>query len=251
MMLEDLTLGEYYFEAANILRNSLLLSWYNVTKKEISNLESVDETLIRKIFSAHSKTPLELLYLETGNIPIRFILKARRLGYLWYILHEDDDTLLQTVFKAQCNKPVAGDWVKTVQDDLKDIDLDMSFSEIMKQTKDSFKNLIKSKVKAAAFTYLRNIQATKSKSKNIEYKCLELQNYLKPGNNMTLQEKCFAFQARSRYVPVKCNFKIGQSDLKCRQCGVEDETQEHIMTCPALEDNTVAHNEINNPEYSA
>ena len=65
---------------------------------------------------------------------------------------------------------------------------------------------------------------------------------------MTIQEKCFAFQARSRYVPVKCNFKIGQSDLKCRQCGLEDETQEHIMTCPALEDNTVAHQ--NNPEYS-
>ena len=134
MMLEDLTLGEFYFEAANILRNSLLLSsllsncdaWYNVTKKEISSLESVDETLIRKIFAAHSKTPLELLYLETGNIPIRFILKARRLGYLWYILHEDDDTLLQTVFKAQCDKPVAGDWVNTVKEDLKDIDLDIS-----------------------------------------------------------------------------------------------------------------------------
>ena len=162
MMLEDLTLGEYYFEAANILRNSLLLSsllsWYNVTKKEIWSLESVDETLIRKIFAAHSKTPLELLYLETGNIPIRFILKARRLGYLWYILHEDDDTLLQTVFKAQCNKPVAGDWVKTVQEDIKDIDLDMSFNYIKRQSKDSFKNLVKAKIKTAAFAYLTKIQ---------------------------------------------------------------------------------------------
>ena len=46
---------------------------------------------------------------------------------------------------------------------------------------------------------------------------------------MTIQEKCFAFQARSRYVPVKCNFKIGQYDMKCRQCGIEDETQEHII----------------------
>ena len=42
-------------------------AWYNVTRKEISSLESVDETLIRKIFSAHSKIPLELLYLETGT----------------------------------------------------------------------------------------------------------------------------------------------------------------------------------------
>ena len=61
----------------------------------------------------------------------------------------------------------------------------MSFTEIKKQSKDSF-----------------NIQATKSKSKNIDYKCLELQSYLKPGNKMTIEEECFAFQAKSHYVPV-------------------------------------------------
>ena len=176
-------------------------------------------------------------------------MKARRLGFLWYILNEEDDTLLQTVFKAQCDKPVARDWVNTVKEDLKDIDLDMSFSDIKKQSKDSFKNLVKNKVKIAAFTYLSKIQETKSKSRNIKYSCLELQTYLKPGNDMTIQEKCFAFQARSRYIPVKCNFKIGLSDLKCRKCGLEDETQEHIMTCPALEDNTVTNQ--NNPDYSA
>ena len=256
MMLEDLTLGDYYFEAANILRNALLLSsllsncdaWYNVTKKEISCLESVDETLHRKIFAAHSKTPLELLYLESGNIPIRFILKSRRLNYLWYILHEDDNALLKTVFQAQCDKPVAGDWVKTVQEDMKDIELNMSFADIQKQSKDSFQTLVKNKVKTAAFTYLTKLQTTHSKSKQNQYNCLELQTYLKPGNNMTIQEKCFAFQARSRCIPVKCNFKIGLSDLKCRQCGTEDETQEHLMTCLALSDHSLTHQ--NTPEYS-
>ena len=64
--------------------------------------------------------------------------------------------------------------------------------------------------------------------------------YLKSENDLTIQEKCFAFQARSRYIPVKCNFKFGQKDLKCRQCCNEDETQQHIMTCPALEDNTLS-----------
>ena len=43
-LLDDLCLGDYYFEAANILRNSLLLStllsnsetWCDITKREIS-----------------------------------------------------------------------------------------------------------------------------------------------------------------------------------------------------------------------
>ena len=89
-MMEELCLGHYYFETANVLRTSLLLStllsnseaWYNVSKKEIENLEKVDEALLRKVFSAQCKTPLEVLYLESGNIPIRFILMSRRLDFL-------------------------------------------------------------------------------------------------------------------------------------------------------------------------
>ena len=95
-MLEELCLGSYYFEAANVLRGSLLLStllsnseaWYNLSKKDIENLEKVDEALIRKMFSAQCTTPLEVLYLESGNIPIRFILMSRRLNFLHYILNQ-------------------------------------------------------------------------------------------------------------------------------------------------------------------
>ena len=256
MMLDELCLGDYYFESANILRNSLLLNsllsnseaWYNVTPKEISSLESVDEMLLRKIFSAHSKTPLELLYLESGNIPIRFILKAKRINFLWYILNEDASCLLHRVFQAQCENPVQGDWVKTVTDDIKEIDLKMNFKDIQKMSEKSFKNLVKSKVKVAAFEFLIKIQATKSKLRNIKYKTLELQNYLKPGNSMTIQDKSFIFEVRSRMLPVKCNFKTGQSDLKCRKCDIDDEDQQHLLTCTALEENTLLpYSEI--PEY--
>ena len=80
-LLNDLFLGEYYFEAAIVLRNSLSLStllsnsesWYNLSKKDVKDLEAIDEKFIRKILFAHSKTPVELLYLETGLIPIQSI----------------------------------------------------------------------------------------------------------------------------------------------------------------------------------
>ena len=102
-MLEDLCLGSYHFEVANVLRASLLISsllsnsesWYNLSMKDIAKLEAVDESLLRKIFSAHSKTAKELLYLESGNIPVRYIIVARRLNFLWYILNEAEDSLLR------------------------------------------------------------------------------------------------------------------------------------------------------------
>ena len=100
-------------------------TWYDVTKKEISELESVDEILLRKIFSAHSKTPLETLYLESGNIPIRFILMSRRLNFLHYILNEDDESLLRTFFTAKRESPVKGDWVMMVTEDMKELGIDL------------------------------------------------------------------------------------------------------------------------------
>ena len=122
---------------------SLLLStllsnseaWYNLTQSDISVLEKVDEELLRKIFHAHSKTPLELLYLESGSIPIRFILMSRRLNFLWYILNENEETLISKFFMAQVNKPVKGDWVSRVKLDLTELDLNQDFKEIKAKTK--------------------------------------------------------------------------------------------------------------------
>ena len=37
---------------------------------------------------------------------------------------------------------------------------------------------------------------------------------------------------------IKGNFKVGQSDLKCRQCCKDEETQDHILTCSILNENS-------------
>ena len=40
-------------------------------------------------------------------------------------------------------------------------------------------------------------------------------------------------------IDLYCNFKQGKSDLKCRKCHVFDETQEHLLICQALSDNSL------------
>ena len=169
-MLDDLCLGDYHFEAANILRNSLLLStllsnsetWYNLTKKEISELESVDEMSLRNVLSAHSKTPTETLYLESGNIPVRFILMSRRLNFLHYILNEDKDSLLRTFFTAQRESPVRGDWVMTVTKDMEELGINLTMEEIAGISKLRFKEIIKNKVETKALQYLTKLKKSHS-----------------------------------------------------------------------------------------
>ena len=89
-MLQDICFGPFYFEVAIMFRTSLLLSsillnseaWYSPPMKDIEELEKVDCSLLRKILEAPSGTPNCMLYLELGCIPIRFLVKQRRLMFL-------------------------------------------------------------------------------------------------------------------------------------------------------------------------
>ena len=255
-LLDELCLGNYYFAVAKVLRDSLLLStllcnseaWYNLTKDDISVLESVDEDLLRKILQAHSKTPKEMLYLESGSIPIRFVIMSKRLNFLWYILNENDETLIKKFFMAQLNNPVKGDWVSRVKKDLEELELSYEFTTIKAKSKSEFKRMVKIKIQEKALHYLTSIQATHSKSKHIVYSELSLQEYLKPECNLTIKEKAFTFAARTYMLDIHCNFKKGKSDLLCRKCLLDNETQEHLLSCPALSDNSIL-TSSNVPKY--
>ena len=102
-------MGKFKIEAGLELRNSMFLNgtltnrevWHGLQDEDLVALEQVDECLLRGILQAHSKTPKEALYLETGAKPIRFIVKSRRLGYLHHLLTRNESELISKVFYAQ------------------------------------------------------------------------------------------------------------------------------------------------------
>ena len=77
--LEEVPFGTYKIEAGLCMRNGMLINdmltnskvWYGLTENEITQLEEVDNYLLRKILNANSKIPKEMLYLETGATPKR------------------------------------------------------------------------------------------------------------------------------------------------------------------------------------
>ena len=120
-------------------------AWHNIVDKDIVPLEKVDEALLRGIFSAHSKTPLEALYLESGAVPLRFIIKSRRLMYLHNLLQKSENEMTKKIYEAQKANPSTGDFSELVKDDLKSIDLNLSDVEISRLSKQKFKAIIKDK----------------------------------------------------------------------------------------------------------
>ena len=156
--------------------------------------------------------------------------------------------MLRDCFAAQHEDPTRGDWVSTVQADLEELDIKMTFSDIRSISANSFKNIVKKQIKIKALEYLQQCQQNHSKSRHVTYQKLEMEEYLKPGNDLTIQEKQFIFKARTLMLNVKLNFKVGQADLNCRHgCNVP-ESQQHILDCAAIGDNCVANPE--SPQYS-
>ena len=86
-ILEEIPLGRFKDEIGLRLRQAMLLngilynseSWHSVTEKVFRMLEVVDKHLLWSLVKGNSKTPLEFLYLEAGNIPIMYVIYCRRL----------------------------------------------------------------------------------------------------------------------------------------------------------------------------
>ena len=84
--------------------NSVLLNmetWHNLQDHQLKELKTLDNFLIQQIIGAHSKVPVELLFLETSAIPIDFVLTSRRLNYLHTILNRRDNGLTKNIYMAQ------------------------------------------------------------------------------------------------------------------------------------------------------
>ena len=109
--------GKHYFEMAEILRNSLLISsilsssetWYGVTLVKIVKLEQIDEMLWLNILECSSSTPRDLIYMELGILRIREIIKNRRFMFLHHILKQKENSLLFRFFLAQVKNPTHRD----------------------------------------------------------------------------------------------------------------------------------------------
>ena len=186
-IIEEFPFGQYKLEVALKLREAMLIngilfnseSWHGVTEKQVKSLEAIDESLLRTIMKAHSKTPKEFLYLESGALPLRFIIAQRRILFMKHITERHDSDLLKRVFVAQREAPSHGDFVKIVEKDLKDLNLTHQYATSSSVSKDQLKAALRKSANNAALNYLRNILKEHTQVKSISYKKLEIQRYLK------------------------------------------------------------------------
>ena len=149
-MLNQVSLGHYYFEIALVMRETMLISkivsnsevWYNISKDQYSKLERIDEMFIRRIFNLPISVPKESLYIETGALSIKYLIKIRRMMYLWQLLHTDKKELKFKFYSAQSLECSKDDWVEQVRKDKVELNLQVSDTQIIMMSQDKFRRLV-------------------------------------------------------------------------------------------------------------
>ena len=130
--------------------------------------------------------------------------------------------------------PLKNDWILKAKENLKELNMDENNLEIIKNKKKTkFKKELRIAIKKQAFDYL--IEKIKNddmkKIKNIPYKNLEMQNYLKTDKIFTHRKKLL-FKIRTRMLNVGHNY--GKM-ITCPLCLNEDDNQSHLIKCTAIQ----------------
>ena len=242
-ILEDIPLGTYRVEIGLELRQALFINsvlfncetWHGVKDTDFTQINIIDNQILRYICKSHAKTPTEFLFLETGATPILKIISIRRMNYLHEILNREENELVRRVFSAQVENPSKGDFIQLVEEDFKMIGEEIDFESICQMTKIQFKKHIKEKVKLVTFNDLQDIQKGHSKVRDIQYSKLNIQEYLQsPKFSDAEKELLFALRSHTKR-GIKSNFPSFYAGnlicpLNCHETKPED-CQNHILNC--------------------
>ena len=195
--------------------------------------ERPEQNLFRKILSAHSKTPIESIYLELGVIPFRFHLMARRITYYQTILKRDDEEITKKVIQCQKQTMVKGDFYPQVSADM--IALQLTDNDLTTLSNCALKKKLHALISKHALKYLLNLADSHSKVRKNLYTNLNGMEYFKD-SRFTSDCVNILFQFRTRMFDVKNNFRNNykQSNLSCPLCEMEVDTQEHLFECQQI-----------------
>ena len=142
--------------------------------------------------------------------------------------------MIYKFFESQKIHQTSKNWVTTITQDIKELNINKTFEEIQKMKKNEFNRVVTQKIQKWALDKLEEKKKTHSKVKEQTHENLGIQKYLK---HINIKIRQLIIQSRSEVTNVKMNFKGKYEDFKCEACNQENETQEHVLPCEILNKN--------------
>ena len=238
----DVTMGLFCLPTLLILYRGLFLqvvlynaqAWSNLSKQDLSNLQTVQLKYIKRMFHAPSSTSNSLTYLETGLLPIEQEIHIRQLTYLHHIVGLDEDDPVLMAYTEQIKYEYAPNWGNNVKTIRSNYGIKQTDEEVKSMSKRRWKRIIKGTITAHTLNKLSEEARKQKRASNIlPYNEFKTQKYI---SNFPTPMARKLFHARLGILDIKGlrTYKYG-NDLKCRLCDGGDENVDHIVnTCPSI-----------------
>jgi hypothetical protein len=238
----EISLGYQIYAVVKLLHQTIFLNgtlvnmetWPHCNDKRIALFERCEQGLLRKALSAHSKTPIECLYLELGVVPFRYHLMVRRIMYYQTVMKRDAQEITKKVVESQKRSKINGDFYPQVSKDMEDLQVT---EDDVAASKSYLKEKVDEQAKKHAFTSLHQLAKSHSKVNENLYENMDGMDYFDdPRFSPDLVNLLFKF--RTRMYSVRNNFRNNykEADLLCPLCKANKDTQEHLFQCTAIQE---------------
>ena len=87
-----------YFPEIFNLKQCGAEAMYNLTEKELRELERIEENQRKNIFKV--ETEIHLMYLDGAQVPAKYQIQRYKLNFLQYVLQQEESSILYTMLEA-------------------------------------------------------------------------------------------------------------------------------------------------------
>ena len=198
---------------------------WHPSKKNLQETNQIMDNILKRILKLPKNgTPREALYMETGLYDPEMIIKRNRINMEARIRNGENETMKQILTAQHPDS-----WIQQN----KKIKEEMNITEEeMEKTQYEIKAITKKQMKQAFRNRIITSGQTKSKMnyyyerRTTPWEPKKRTEYM---NKLTRNQASTIFKARTRMTKVKSNYKNGNTDMKCRLCGISEETQKHAF----------------------
>ena len=202
---------------------------WDANKGEMKKINSLMDNIIRRILKTPQGTPREALYIETGLLDPETISTKQRILL---------DQRLKTGNSERLSRLTQTSGKKSWKELTDKARARANISEEDLTGKPcTIKNKVRNKIRQYFKEKLITDSTDKSKVKFLTDNITEWKAGIRPQymKHLSRNNVSIIFKARTRMLDVKNNFRNKYSDLLCRACGTEPETQDHVLEkCKSL-----------------
>ena len=135
------------------------------------------------------------------------------------------------MFHLQLENPKRGDWPSMCKKNLKYLNINLTIQEIKDMSITYYTRLVRNKCRETAYSYL--MQKRGKKGSEMEYKEIQMADYLLPNDHILIEEQRSIFAMRNMMTDIPSNFISEKNNISVCICK-EKEEMKHLYICKYL-----------------